>query len=608
MGKKLETDIVINLAGNLANKARLYGNSMSDFAKKSSVAMTMLKRSADVAGRGIDTLGNRFVGAAVAMGTGVAANQFANLDRRLSRLAISADITTDKAKELYDQIREISNEKGIRIDPKEALSAVEEILTKTGDLEYAIKNLPNMAAVIQATGASGQNIGGIFTEFKKLGIDSAEDAMKAIDILNKQGKSGAFTLASLANYGPQLFAAYAATGRKGVEAVTELGAAMQVIREGSGSDAEAVTSFSALIRDLTDPSRVKLLKQIGGNPFNQSSGINVFDPEKLKAGKEEMRSITDLMTEIIVRSKAKSDNLGLLNLTDEADKALNPLKAVYKQLGEVNVFDKFMKITGDGSATLKDAAIAGGDLAASLQRINNEVERASNSVFAGPFKEIADAINGIDQDTIDNWLKWASVAVVAVGTVVAAKKAAGWGKDIFGGKGKNGIGGAGGNGGFADMGVMPVYVVNMGAGGMGNGLPIPDTLDPKGGNPSGPNKGLLAAGALLVSRLGVVGAAAYTVNNDPNIIPIKLRRSSDIDPSLSKGIPIQPGLLDALDDFKRWFSSSPNPDAANVNISSMVNGINGQLNLKLDLTDNRPKLTVANKPSFMTIDPDMGFN
>lgn len=591
MGKKLETDIIINLAGNLANKARLYGNSMSEFAKKSNNAMTMVNRSVAVASRGIDSLGNRVVGVAAAMGTGVAVTQFANLDRRLSRLAISADITTDKAKDLYEQIRQISNEKGIRIDPKEALSAVEEILTKTGDLEYAIKNLPNMAAVIQATGASGQNIGGIFTEFKKLGIDSAEDAMKAIDILNKQGKSGAFTLASLANYGPQLFAAYAATGRKGVEAVTELGAAMQVIREGSGSDAEAVTSFSALIRDITDPSRVKLLKQISGNPFDQSSGINVFDPEKLKAGTEEMRSITDLMTEIIVRSKAKSDNLGLLNLTDEANKALNPLKAVYKQLGEVNVFDKFMKITGDGSATLKDASVAANDLSASLQRINNEIERSSNSVFAGPLKEIADAINGVNQDTIDNWLKWSAVAVVAIGTVVAAKKAAGWGKDLFGGKGKNGQSGAGGIGGFSDMGVIPVYVVNMGSGGMASG--IPDVANTGDSNKKGSSKINSVLGTL--GKAFVVGAVAEGLFGDTDFAKWA-KNTTHLERDLFPSI------------FGENIKDVGAKSITNSDIANMVNNINGQLNLKLDLTDNRAKLSVVNKPPFMTIDPDTGLN
>ncbi|OUS51470.1 hypothetical protein BM607_009440 [Shewanella sp. SACH] len=596
MGQQLKTDIVLNLAGNLAAKARQYGTSMSDFAKKNDTAMMMVRRSVSAAGRGIDTLGNRYVGAVAAMATGAAAHQFATIDRRLSRLAISADITTDKAKELYEQIRQVSNEKGIRIDPKEALSAVEEILTKTGDLEFAIKNLPNMSAVIQATGASGQNIGGIFTELKKLGISSSEDAMKSIDTLNKQGKSGAFTLASLANYGPQIFAAYAATGRQGTEAVTELGAALQVIREGSGSDAEAVTAFTSIIRDITNPDRVKKLKELGN--------IDVFDPEKLKSGVEQMRPLSQLMTEITVKSKGLSTNIAQINLTDEAKRALNPLIAAYKQSGDANVFDKFMVITGDGSATLKDAEIAATDLASSFQRINNEVERAGNSAAAGPFKEIADAINGIDQDTIDNWLKWASVAAVAVGTVVAAKKAAdvySWGKNAFGGKGKDGKGGAGG---IADMGVMPVYVVNMGAGGMGGAMGA-DITDAMGGNNKA-NKSKWSkvgsaakTGAAALVMYPIIDSIADAIIGDTDFGKwAKATTLSDVFPSIFGE--------EKIKDVAKPSASFDSKTQTDIN--SYSRALEGSIDLKLHLTDERSKLTVSKAPPGITVDSDTGIN
>ena len=57
MAQKLETDIVINLAGNLAAKAKRYGNSMSDFARKNERAMTLVRTTTAAAGRGIDSWG-----------------------------------------------------------------------------------------------------------------------------------------------------------------------------------------------------------------------------------------------------------------------------------------------------------------------------------------------------------------------------------------------------------------------------------------------------------------------------------------------------------------------------------------------------------------------
>ena len=51
-----------------------------------------------------------------------------------------------------------------------------------------------------------------------------------------------------------------------------------------------------------------------------------------------------------------------------------------------------------------------------------------------------------------------------------------------------------------------------------------------------------------------------------------------------------------------------NKPSTNADIANLVNGINGQLNLKLDLTDNRPKLSVSKAPIGISVDPDTGIN
>jgi tape measure domain-containing protein len=70
MAKQLRTEITIDLAGNLAQKAKQYGQSMSQFATSNQRAMAMLNQTARAASAGIDTLGNRAVlaGAAAAYG------------------------------------------------------------------------------------------------------------------------------------------------------------------------------------------------------------------------------------------------------------------------------------------------------------------------------------------------------------------------------------------------------------------------------------------------------------------------------------------------------------------------------------------------------------
>lgn len=590
MARQLVTDIVINLAGNFANKARQYGQSMTQFAANNQRAMNMLKMSASAAGRGIDAMGSRYVALGAAVAGGATVKGYAELDRRISRIAIAADISRDKAKALKDEINAVSNTKGIRIDPNEATSAIEEILTKTGDLEYAMANLPNIAAVIQATGAGGLEVGGIFTEFKKLAITNNDMAMRAIDTLNLQGKSGAFTLGNMAKEGPKIFAAYAATGRQGAAAVTELGAALQVIRQGVGSDAEAVTAFESIIRDLTRPDTVKKLKQLGN--------IDVFDPEQLKQGKEVMRSLPALIEEIVTKSGGLSSKLADLNLTDEAKRALKPVIAEFVQTGDVKAFDEFLTLSGDGTTTLNDAAVAASDFAASLQLVSNSWSQFANQQLAEPIAELADAINSLEPDAVQNWLETGKSIALVVGGLVAVKKgidAVKWTKGVWDAA-KPSKGGAGGMGGaMADLGATPVYVVNMpgsgfGGGGMGPG-DMPGTEPGKGGKGSKPSR-FSPAGLV---QFGTVAAGLSMV---PDFSPINISRANGMSVN---GIPQAPGILDVFDEMKAFFtrdiSASPRPD--NLSGTLDINVRDDRITVRTRDTAPGIQVRVDNGPSLM---------
>ncbi|AUV10770.1 hypothetical protein C2U39_00340 [Aeromonas sp. ASNIH3] len=581
MAKQLVTDIVINLAGNLATKSRQYSQSMGQFAANNQRAMNMLKMSTAAAGRGIDNLGNRYVALGTAMVGGAAVRGYAQLDRRISRIAIAADISRDKAKELKDEINAVSNTKGIRIDPNEATSAIEEILTKTGDLEYAWANLPNIAAVIQATGAGGTEVGGIFTEFKKLGIDTSEAAMRAIDTLNLQGKQGAFTLANLAKEGPKIFSAYAATGREGAAGVTELGAALQVIRQGVGSDAEAVTAFESIIRDITRPETVKKLKQLGN--------IEVFDPEQLKQGKEVMRSLPALIEEIVTKSGGLSSKLADLNLTDEAKRALKPVIAEFVQTGDVKAFDEFLALSGDGTTTLNDAAVAASDFAASLQLVSSSWSQFANKQLAEPIAELADAINSLEPDAVQNWLETGKNIALVVGGLVAVKKgidAVKWTKGVWDAA-KPSKGGAGGLGGaMADLGATPVYVVNMPGGGFD--IPTGGPDKPAGKVPKAFNAlKKMAPGLLATGSFGLIYAASQAEEAQ------RLKAESDAAQVSRATLPTAPMLSNA-DAFAMMAQQLQQEGATGLS-GSRQDGFEQKVNASLDIRVSDDRITVRTR-------------
>lgn len=581
MAKQLVTDIVINLAGNLATKSRQYSQSMSQFAANNQRAMNMLKMSTAAAGRGIDAMGSRYMALGAAVVGGATVKGYAELDRRISRIAIAADISRDKAKELKDEINAVSNTKGIRIDPSEATAAVEEILTKTGDLEYAIANLPNIAAVIQATGAGGADIGSIFTELKKLGVENQKAAMMAIDTLNIQGKEGAFRLSSLAKEGPKIFAAYAATGRQGTQAVTELGAALQIIMRGAGSEPEAVTAFEALIRDITRPETVKKLKEIGG--------IQVFEPEELKKGREVMRSLPALMEEIVTKSKGLSSNLALINLSDEAKRALKPVIGEFIQKGDIKSFDQFLNMSGDGTTTLNDAAVAASDFAASLQLVSNSWSQFANQQLAEPIAELADAINSLEPDAVQKWLETGKNIALVVGGLVAVKKgvdAYRWAKESWDAT-KPGKGGAGGLGGaMADLGATPVYVVNMPGGGFD--IPTGGPDKPTGKVPKAFNAlKKMAPGLLATGSFGLIYASSQAEEAQ------RLKAESDAAQVSRATLPTAPMLSNA-DAFAMMAQQLQQEGATGLS-GSRQDGFEQKVNASLDIRVSDDRITVRSR-------------
>lgn len=140
-----------------------------------------------------------------------------------------------------------------------------------------------------------------------------------------------------------------------------------------------------------------------------------------------------------------------------------------------------MKVTADGKSIMEDAAYAAKDFTSAMQGLKNTWSQFANHELAGPVQQLADALNSVDHETAQNWLKIGKSVAMFTGGVIAARKVFKLGKGAFDilnpGKGGKGI-----PKGVADVfgsGVMPVYVTNMPAGGLaGSGLP-------GGGNPRG---------------------------------------------------------------------------------------------------------------------------
>ncbi|HFP5795352.1 TPA: phage tail tape measure protein [Escherichia coli] len=472
MSNKLSTEILINLTGNLTAKARQYGANMSQFARNHQKAMRLVKATTESATRGLDMLGNRYTAMIAGFAGSAMMREFAQVDRRMTRIGIAAEKTRDEMAQMLNGIQDAAIK--FKVDDSELISAVEKVGTVTGEIDFGVKNKEMMAASIAASGSSGESIGSLFSQFTKFGIKDENEALKAMDTLNLLGKEGAYELKDFAEKATRGMSLYAAAGGYGVQGVKDFGVVLESAVDATGNRDTAATAVENFIKNLQKPGVVKVLEH---------NGINVFD------NKGKIRSLPVLLQEIAARSGSKGAKEQSKRL-DEAgflDDATMLIKAVTSGKGAENL-QRYMKVVGDGKGIMKDAAYAAQDFTSSMQALETSWKKFSHNQLAKPVQELADAINSVNQNTVQNWLQVAKYMAIAVGGIIAVRKTYKLGKtihDIMNPKGK----GKGIPGSITDVfgsGVMPVYVVNMGSGGMnGNTSGLPDAPD-SSRNPRGP--------------------------------------------------------------------------------------------------------------------------
>lgn len=575
MAQRLETDIILNLAGNLATKARQWGSSMSTFAQKNQRAMRMVKTSADAAGRGIDSLGNRYVGLATAFATGATVRNVAAFQAQMTRIGTNAKLADDQVAALTDTIENLSTQADVRIDATQLAAGVDELLGKTGDFEFVAENLENMGLFMQAFGADARSTGAIFAQFREKGISDAQAVMKTIDELYGQFAIGSVSVQDLASISEQLFSTYRG---QGPEAIAQMGALVQLFAKAKGNANESLTSIQAVFATFSDKKKVEFLNK---------QGIEVF-----KEGTRELREPVELLLEIL--DKAKNDPLKLGDVFDQT--SLQGLASLYSADRKLLLQD-MVSGTAEMGATQQAAAKNAATLNSAMTSLNNSFNKFANERLADPIMELADAINSVDDETIQNWLKWGETALWAVGGLIAAKKGldiASSIKNVFGKGGPMGTG----KGGVGDLGAMPVYVVNMPGGGMG-GFGGPEAGGGGKGGPKGTGKGgragkfgLGAAGALGAIGL-LLSAKDYDMGN-PMFTPLSFPA---VPPTVDNS------MQQAVNRFNQGMSAPRNSPWATAGQAPQ-----GNVHLQIDVSDDRVKVTPKYVPPGFTIDPDTGAN
>ena len=174
------------------------------------------------------------------------------------------------------------------------------------------------------------------TDNLKVNVD---DLGKTMDILAQAGKEGRFELKDMSAAFPSLTAGASMLGMRGIPAVTQLGAALQVAMKGAGSAAEAATNFESFLQAITSPMAVNRFKELyhvdlpkflnqviaeSKDPIeeivvliNQLTGGDVFAVSEIFRNKTDLNFLKPMMQNLDEYRRIKASALGADGIMDE---------------------------------------------------------------------------------------------------------------------------------------------------------------------------------------------------------------------------------------------------------------------------------------------------
>jgi hypothetical protein len=452
MAKEIKTGVVLSLKDGYSAAIRKAGEETKSFAGKTLGAINQ-------ADKAFSGMGAKLAAFGLSLSLGAVTKDIIELDHRMTRVGLTASASAEQIAALKREVFTAAKAPDIKIDPSEIVSALDVIMTKTGDLKFAEENVRNVALAIQAAGEAGGPMGDVFAEFAKNGYSAGQIA-KLMDDMAAQSDQGEFTFAEFAKNAKGVLSAYSAIGNS-PEDVKRANAAMQILTAGTKSAEVATTVLNSAINELADPKKRRELEKLG---------IKVRD---IETGK--MRDFNDIMADLAEASNdlRKADIINSL-FGSETLKAVRAYNSEYagRLTGLLELGDTA------GKMSEKSARMAG-TLKSNMQGLKTAFQEFADANLAGPLAEITESLNKLTAHP-ERMKRLFTEVTVGLGAIAAVKGIAGVARVFEGMKGAR-SGALNITESLNLAGAMPVYVTNWGGSGLGAGGGIPPAGTGAGG-------------------------------------------------------------------------------------------------------------------------------
>ena len=319
-----------------------------DAVSKSETEFDKLQRKINQTSERLDRLGQNMakIGAGfTAVGTGLAYKlgiteaipEAIALEHQLRELGNVGQLSGEQLKEMDERLGSISRYTNqMRGEIAEGLNVlVASGIDPTAALDY-MNVIGRTATAAQAEIVDISKTAFSVTDNLKVNVN---DLAKTMDILAQAGKEGRFELKDMSAAFPSLTAGASMLGMRGVPAVAELGAALQVAMKGAGSAPEAATNFESFLQAITSPMAVNRFKELYGvnlpaflnqviaenkDPIeemvvliNQLTGGDVFKVSEIFRNKTDLNFLKPMMQNLDEYRRIKASALGADGIMDE---------------------------------------------------------------------------------------------------------------------------------------------------------------------------------------------------------------------------------------------------------------------------------------------------
>ena len=374
----LRTSVILDLKGNLIRQSRRYGNAVSDMSRRGNRSLGNLNKNFKRHSNVVTGLSRRYGVLAAAAGAAATGKNVLGRDARLTQLQADGRVTALQVEKLKRSLFDLANDPDIRLDPDKLLGGVEEIITRTGDFDFAIKNLRNLALVIRATASSGEDVGSVFSLAYKGGIRDADELLRINGALLEQTLQGSVAFRDIAKVGKKLIAPAISKRGAGFQTFLEAGAIAQIVIDAVGTPDEATEATKSFLSALVKSNTIKTLKS--------QAGINVLQPGG------NLRSLPKLIEEIYA---ASGGNFGLLGETF-GESGVKVFEG-FSLPGNKEQLRKLSSIQSDGSLVRKNARLNASTGQAAARNLGNRFEYFSDAAISDAAKAIADEVDKVER-------------------------------------------------------------------------------------------------------------------------------------------------------------------------------------------------------------------